>query len=379
MRILLASHFDCSDPRAWSGIPCALTAALRQAGVEVEAVQVPKFAVPWWARWQRWRPLAQGYFTTTFRRSARLVERRAAEVKPDWVVGIHPDTVAYLPRGRRVAFIADATLWSIGELYPAFLRLPPARRADAEQMWQAALHRADLAVFSSDWACQSAAEVCPERREHFRTVPFGANFGELLPAAAIGEVLAQRQAAPCWRLLAVGVDWQRKGFDQAVALMEKLPQEQPWHLTLIGARPPEGFSASGRPITVLPFFDKSDPAQSAELRRHFIEAHALLVPSRADCCAVVLAEAASVALPAITTNVGGNATGLPPKARHRALPLEGWVEAAAQILTKWRQESASYAADAREAHHYAETVVNWPTFTARFLAELAVAERGLQR
>src|SRR5262249_31361847 len=64
------------------------------------------------------------------------------------------------------------------------------------------------------------------------------------------------------------------------------------------------------PYFVIPHgrVEKSTSAGRNKIENLLAEAHFLILPTRAECCAVAFAEASSYGVPSVTTNVGGVST-----------------------------------------------------------------------
>ncbi|MCD5539992.1 glycosyltransferase [Lactobacillus delbrueckii subsp. lactis] len=65
------------------------------------------------------------------------------------------------------------------------------------------------------------------------------------------------------------------------------------------------------------------------------EANLLLLPTRAECSAIVFCEAAAYGAPVLTTETGGNSTYVKKKVNGDRLPLSASGEEFADVLEKW--------------------------------------------
>ena len=135
-------------------------------------------------------------------------------------------------------------------------------------------------------------------------MPFGANLLELPPAADVESYVEKRPPGPA-TLLFVGVDWRRKGGEiafEAARRMNELGTEAELHV--VGCPVPDEVAAAPF-VRYHGFLRKSDPADLATLVGLYERSHFLILPTRAECCAVVLAEACSYGLPILATRTGG--------------------------------------------------------------------------
>jgi glycosyltransferase involved in cell wall biosynthesis len=110
--------------------------------------------------------------------------------------------------------------------------------------------------------------------------------------------------------LFLGYDWKRKGGDIAVGVTRELNRMGlPTELHIVGP----GLDASNPTpsfVTRHGRIDKTTSVGRNKLETLLAESHFLILPSRAECCAVVFAEACSYGVPSITTDVGGVTTAI---------------------------------------------------------------------
>jgi glycosyltransferase involved in cell wall biosynthesis len=158
-----------------------------------------------------------------------------------------------------------------------------------------AFHAAARLVAWSEWARRSLIHDYGVDAERIRVHAPGAA-GEFfdIGRARLGAADATQRGRPV-RLLFVGGDFERKG---GPALLEcvrgALANRCELHL-VTNAR------VQAQPGV---FVHKNLGPNSAALRQLYAEADVFVLPTNADCLAVVLMEATAAALPVITTNVG---------------------------------------------------------------------------
>jgi glycosyltransferase involved in cell wall biosynthesis len=122
------------------------------------------------------------------------------------------------------------------------------------------------------------------------------------------KIVMQRKQIHICNLLFVGVDWQRKGGDIAVAVVEELNRQGvPSRLQICGCRPPETYS--GNPyLQTIGFLDKNLSTDMLRWEKLFLNAHFFILPTRAECMGISFSEAAGFGLPIIATDTGGVST-----------------------------------------------------------------------
>ena len=88
-------------------------------------------------------------------------------------------------------------------------------------MEASALHRCRLAIYTSEWAAESAVRDYGVDAGRVAVVPFGANLETQVLLEEARAAIAKRPRDTC-RLVFIGVEWQRKGGPLAVAIADAL-------------------------------------------------------------------------------------------------------------------------------------------------------------
>jgi glycosyltransferase involved in cell wall biosynthesis len=365
MRILLASAEDVEDVRSWSGTPFHMHQGLVDAGLDVvtasplrerfglplKAVQAARNALgsTYWSR-QR-EPLIIGGYAAQIREA---VERH----RPDLVLAPSTIPVARLHVDVPVVTWTDATFAGLVDFYDSYTNLSPRYLRYGHRMERKALERVTLAVYSSEWAARTAIEHYGIPAERTAVVPFGANIADpLVDDAGLGP--AQPEDRDTCRLLLVGRGWERKGIDLAVATTERLrARGVPAVLDVVGSTVPAGVSVPPF-VTVHGALEKDDPAAAKQMDELYDRATFFVLPTRADCSPVVLAEAQAWCAPVVTTDVGGTTAMVREDRGGWALPLDDFVEGATDRMAEAWNSPALLAELRREARRCYEETLNW--------------------
>jgi glycosyltransferase involved in cell wall biosynthesis len=298
----------------------------------------------------------------------------AAEVasrlkKTDADVVFSPSTIpiCYLNTKTPIAFWTDATVAGVVGFYPHYSNLCKESLDDFHKMEQAALSNCRLAIYSSDWAAATAINKYQVDSSKVKVVPFGANVDCSRALENIREIVSRKRADVC-KLLFLGTEWYRKGGDIAVAVLRSLNEKGlRAELTIVGCdvegTAPDSVSAKG-------FVSKRTREGQATIDRLFAESHFLVLPSRADCVPVAIAEANSYGVPVISSNVGGITTAVRDGVNGFALPhSDRFVEDASSIIRKYMGSPADYQCLAEQSFGEYTQRLNWKT-SARRVHEL---------
>lgn len=314
------------------------------------------------------RPRAWHHRLTRRLRSARLAPQPSEFEGLDIVVGL-------VATGQLLDALAMTTvpLVHVTDATPAFLRefyghdIP--RTADLAEA--RALSAVRLAVYSSDYMAERAiAEFGAGLRKRTAAIPFGAN-------CDVAGTMAPKPPPSPLRLLWVGSRWERKGGAIALAAFDILRADGlDVELTLVGDVPANVAPRPG--LHVVGYLDKNRPSDAARLDALNSAAHLFLLPTRADCTPMVIAEAGAHGTPVLVTDTGGIASLVAEGVNGRMMPVNAgpadWA-GAVRGMTDDRQALAAMS-EASLAHVRAR--LTWDAWAHALVSRLR-AEVGADR
>jgi len=307
MKILFADLHDATSLGNWSGTPFRMVEELRRAGVCVS------LASPLSSRWelplkglqagvgvlsqQRYRRSREPLLLKSY---ARAVEHAFRSTNSDFVLAPSTLPVAYLSPDTPYAIWHDATWVQLNGYYPIASEWSPRSQRTAVDCDARAWSNARVCLLASDWAANSVRNDLRVPKDRVSVVPFGAS---VHPAPSARQVVLPSSGS--LRMLAVGVDWERKNFaGLAEVVSELIRRGIDATLDIAGANPPLSWrSPAGGRVRIhgpLPGLDSPDG-----LRQLFDSAHIFVHAAQAECFGLVLAEAAAFALPTVALATGG--------------------------------------------------------------------------
>jgi glycosyltransferase involved in cell wall biosynthesis len=381
MKIAYVFHEDAADPAVQSGRPASLLAEFERQGVGIVRafpLDIPASASAL-AKQAGYRLLGKHHRRD---RDAAyldaLVERfagRTAGREFDLVFSPGSEAISHLASPAPATFCADATFANLVDYYWDFTGLSEEYLRKGHAQEAAALGRAALAVYASEWAARSAIEDYGADPARVAVIPFGANLGADNRRAEVHSWIDARTRSPL-RLLFVGRHWSRKGGDTVLATAHCLQAHgHPVAVDIVGCDVPAHHPDMPW-VHRHGLLNQRHPAAMLRLRELYARAHFVFVPSQAEAFGLTFAEASAFGLPAIATRTGG----IPGVVRdgHNGFLLPPGATPAdyADAIVAAFADPARYRALCRQAFDEFEQRLNWRAFCRRFL-ELVHARLGL--
>lgn len=206
--------------------------------------------------------------------------------------------IAYLDTKVPIVFWTDATFASMLNYYITDFSKKSIQ--ESEKLEYEALKRCKYAIYSSEWAANSAIQNYGINPNKVKVIPFGANIDRI--------PLKNETIKPLNKplnLLFIGKGWERKGGTIALETISELSRMGvDVSLNLVGSKPPSGITLP-KNVKVYEFLDKNNKVDSEILYNLFKNADLFLLPTRKECYGIVFCEANSFGIPVITTNTGG--------------------------------------------------------------------------
>lgn len=316
MKLAYVTTYDARNVTHWSGLGTYISRAIQNQGIDLQYVGPIDYKYSYFSRakyklYQKilnrvCLPEREIFLANHY---ARKVNAFLQGQNIDIVFSPGSIPVAKLQCNIPIVIYADATFAGLIELYYDKVSIAGIYINKGHTLEKEALDRCALAIFSSDWAAETATKFYGISPRKIKVVPFGANLENLLNESEVLSAIERRPRDLC-RLLFVGVDWERKGGDIAIAIVDKLNEKGiKAELTIVGCTPPE--NASNRDnIYIHGFISKQSKESIKHLDQLYLASHFLILPTRAECFGVVFSEASSFGVPSISCATGGVPTAI---------------------------------------------------------------------
>jgi len=383
MRVAFVTLYDPRDPEAFNGSGYWAATAMQQHGLELGYLvpagrpnrygvavksRLYKLVLHQWYTHNRDTRRVRGYGREI---AVRLKALPADVVLSPYSPGSQP--VAYLDCTQPIVIWSDATLAQVVHEGGTEAKLCRESRRHGLRNEAAALSRASLLLYLSDWAARGATEHYGVSPDKVHVLPTGPNLEIHHGPADVQSMIEARSEQEC-RLLFCGKSWQTKGADIAVETAAALNRlGLPTQLDIVGSEPPDG--------RVLPsfvrlhgFLRKSVHSELQRLLRLYRDAHFFFLPTRWEPFGHVFTEAAAFGVPAIATQVGGVPSAVHDGVSGKLLPLDADAEDYADLIFDLLDDAASYRKLAVTSFAEYESRFAWPVVVAelnRLLASMA--------
>lgn len=215
-------------------------------------------------------------------------------------------TIAYLNSNKPKVFYADATFPIMRGYYDWYDKISNKSIEESMLIEQIAINNSQLALYSSEWAAQSAIKDFNASPEKVKVVPFGANILTKLSTLEINQLIEEKEISKTCQIIFIGVEWHRKGGDIVLEAVKYLNEELkvPTTLHIVGL--------DTIPVSYLPNYvinhgkiSKNTKEDISKLEKLISESHFLFVPSRAEAYGLVFCEAMAFGVPCISSDTGG--------------------------------------------------------------------------
>jgi glycosyltransferase involved in cell wall biosynthesis len=310
--IAVASVQDPREMRSFSGIPAHICLAFEDAGVQIVPGGPLEVKEPPFYRWFRSAFCRLGLkwpFVEVepyvLRHQASILQSIVRGSKAQAVVSILPEPMAAKPLGMRTALVHDATYALLFDYYGMYTGWSKRSIRLAHKAYRKAVEHASVLIYSSQWAAQSAIHDYGADAKKVHVVEFGANLRNPPSREQVAEMVEQRLSTGEHRFLFLGVDWERKGGDDAIALVRKLRDAGVSAVLDVVGCTPQGHADSQEFCIEHGFLDKRKSRDQEKLKNLLERACFLLVPTLADCTPCVYAEANAYGIPSIGRDTGG--------------------------------------------------------------------------
>lgn len=314
MKAAFVTSSDPSNVQAWSGTIFYMLQAIQNSGIKTFTVgnlregdwNLSKFKKLFYLIICKKKYLRNREILIC-KNYASQINKKLTSSEYDIIFSPGTLELAYLETKKPLVIWTDATFAGMVDFYPEFTNLASETIRNAHRLEQMTLSKCRLAIYSSEWAANSAIANYQIDPDKVKVVPFGANINPDRDSIDIMKLINNKSFHIC-KLLFIGVDWNRKGGDTVLEIAKRLNASGlRTELHVVGCEPP-----FNTPSFVIRhgFISKKTERGRKQIDQLFSESHFLVLPTKAECFGIVFPEANSFGLPCLATDVGGVKTAI---------------------------------------------------------------------
>jgi glycosyltransferase involved in cell wall biosynthesis len=370
IQLAFVTPYDARDVRSWSGTPYHMAQAFAKESSSVEYIGPLKkelfsklslnskksayklLGKKYLTDWDK--PILKGY--------AQQISKILSQKKTDFALSTVSYPFAFLESDVPFGFWCDATYAAMIDYYQTYKHLCSDSIQTGLALEKSIFQKSKLAIFGSDWAAQSAINAYQVDASKVHVVPMGANHECNRNTQDIEDIIRARSQNQC-NLLFMGVEWERKGGAVALEVAQKLNKSGlKTELTIVGCAPVVD-SPLPSYVKSLGFISKSTEAGRNHLCKLFEQSHFLIVPSRAECNAIVFGEANSYGVPCLATMTGGTTTIIKNNVNGHTFSLDASIDEYCSFIAEFFGNRHKYTNLVLSSFNEYQTRLNWSTGT----------------
>jgi glycosyltransferase involved in cell wall biosynthesis len=371
LRIAYVTTYDANDRINWSGLGFGIMQSLRSSGCEVLPIGPLKTYFQFFGRvkaqiyrrvlrrqydFSREALAAYGY--------ARQIRAKLNSQECDAVLSPGAIPISRLLCCQPIVIWADSTFASYIAHYGLDREYCAETIRAGYRSEKLAFDRSSLLIFASEWAAESAIADYGVSSSKIQVVPFGANL-QNPPDKHTALQNMQSRAAGCCRLIAIGVDWYRKGIPRCIELASVLNNRGLLTtLTVVGCSAPPGTTVPDF-VNVIGFVDKRTCEGEKRISDLLAKSHFHVLFSRAEAFGVVFAEANAHAVPNIASDVGGIRSAVTNGYGGQLFSVTTPIVTIAEYVENLMRDRGRYIGLALKARQEYESRLNWKVAGAK--------------
>jgi glycosyltransferase involved in cell wall biosynthesis len=287
--------------------------------------------------------------TGFMRKIGAAVDEAIAAQSPDLIFSISTTGLACCPDTVPLVSRLDTSLKGHHDQYPIFSELEYRRMMGWEKK---ALRKVSLVITYSKWSASILTNYYHVPASKILVIPVPASAPEQVTPRILQ--IEPREMQPL-HLLLVGRDYNRKGVDIAIQVVELLnSQGVAAELHIVGL---QGVTAAH--VRFMGLFRKHLESERQAYVEQYRWAHFLLHPARFEAGGIAVSEAAAFGLPTITNAAGGLATTVKDRISGIVLPAASPARAYVAAIRTYLDDTGSYLALRRSTRQRYEAELNW--------------------
>jgi len=236
---------------------------------------------------------------------ARQIEKSISNKNYDAIVTSEPYLVTFLKTNKPIFIYTDFLFSTLYFNYYSKVKVSQKTFSHGNYCESVSLKKSKRIILTSPYAIQHGSKYYKIKKSSFSYVPFGANFNLIPNKDNIIDIIKNKKFKIC-NLVSSGVDWNRKGMDKSVELVNKINEKGvKARLYIIGAKDVNNKKDVLKYVTYVKFLDKNNLRDQKYYSKLLSQAHFNVLFSKAEAFGLVNVEASAFGLYTITNDIGG--------------------------------------------------------------------------
>lgn len=354
-----------TDRRAWSGTIFKIREGIENAGFEVKWIcsrpsKIRKFIYSCFVK-PLYKNIKKNYNRYYCQICAQSIKKEDYKGCDYLFVPCNACLLPYLPKDLPKIVYKDTTHnLMVGYYWKKKMSSRTIKHGD--ECEHIGIHQSTLCLLSSRWAANSVIKDYGFDQKKTYVIEFGANIDDrdLVPS------MSKYVKGECVNILFSGVEWQRKGGDIAVETVRLLNEQGiKAKLFIVGIKNLLKQYEDLPYIEYVGFLNKNAPEQYNRYVRLWKEANIFLLPTRAECSAIVYCEASAYGVPIFTYDTGGTGDYVIDGVNGYKLPLSSSAADFADCIKRNLDATLLQALHNGGLKLYRDKL-SWPAWSRRF-------------
>lgn len=314
MKIAYISKKNISDINEWSGSANGILKCLNYANFEVELIHnfslkfefILKIIELFYRLFKiKYDPDRSIIASKIY---AKYIERKLNKKQFDFIISYDSTLISFLNTKIPIILWTDLTFDLYQKTYfRSYKSFNKGCINRGNYLEKKALDKAFKIIYSSTYSKKNAIEIYNIDENKIIILPFSGNIIFNYDKNEITKVIEKRIETKNQKIsfLSVGVDWERKGMDDAINFVKKLNKlNLKSEIHIVGSIPKNN-NYDERIVKIYGYLSKKKDEELKLLKTLYEKSHYFILLSKEEALGIVFLEAASFGLPIITRNIGG--------------------------------------------------------------------------
>jgi len=230
------------------------------------------------------------------------VSKKILNKKYDLILTSDTNSIAYLNSNLPIVLWLDASFksWYKHYFFDQLISKKTLKEGNLNE--QKAFNKSSQIFVTSKWAKNQILKFYNCSQNKIKILPFGSNL-ELNPS--LRKILINKKNRKICKIISIGVDWERKGFDRTINICKKLKSKGlNLELRIVGPKISKNKNIPNW-VKVYGFLDKNNSKNKKFISNLLIDSDFHVLMTKSEAYGVVFAEASAHGIFNIALNIGG--------------------------------------------------------------------------